>query len=414
MPVGFTARVLVYYATQDLIPLYSAYALLFADAGLATAQISLLFVVWSGTALVLEVPSGAWADLADRRLLLVIAAGIYAAAFVSWLLFPCFAGFAAGFALWGLSGSMMSGTFEALLYDELSLLGAAGSYPRLIGWAHAAAMSANLAAAGLAVPLLAVGGYRLVGWVSVAMVGIHLVLAASLPVSAHARRPHPGDDALQVAERVVVRYARMLGSGVHEAGTSPLVRRVVVIAALLVGLAAYDEYFPLVARAHDVTLSVIPVLLAIQVAGQGVGTALVGVTARLPSRTLGGLTALGAGCVSVGAMIHPYPGFVAIGVGYGLLANAMLVAESRLQEVIVGPARATVTSVHGLASELVTLCIYGAFGLSAGWFEVTTLVALLGIPVLVVSLGVARWLPERDIRRPPRTNGSDAARGFDR
>ena len=48
--------------------------------------------------------------------------------------------------LWGLSSAIMSGTFESLIYDELSERGIESEYPRLIGWAHATAMVATLLA----------------------------------------------------------------------------------------------------------------------------------------------------------------------------------------------------------------------------------------------------------------------------
>ena len=43
----------------------------------------------------------------------------------------------------------------------------------------------------------------------------------------------------------------------------------------------------------------------------------------------------------------------------------MLVGETRLQDTITGPARATVTSVLGLLEELVALAVYAAFALGA-------------------------------------------------
>jgi hypothetical protein len=39
--------------------MYAVYALLFADHGMSVGQISSLFVVWSSTSFLLEVPSGA-------------------------------------------------------------------------------------------------------------------------------------------------------------------------------------------------------------------------------------------------------------------------------------------------------------------------------------------------------------------
>ena len=109
---GFVPRVLAYHASRDLVPLYSVYALLFADRGVDSGEISLLFIIWSLTSFLCEVPSGAWADTFDRRRLLVLSAVIYGA------------GFALGFVLWGLSSALMSGTFESMVYDELVERGA--------------------------------------------------------------------------------------------------------------------------------------------------------------------------------------------------------------------------------------------------------------------------------------------------
>jgi len=131
------------------------------------------------------------------------------------------------------------------------------------------------------------------------------------------------------------------------------------------------------------------------VVGQVVGTALVGRTARFGGPVVGGVLGAGAVLVSVGALASPYLGFVAIAVGYGMLNNAMLVGETRLQDAITGPARATVTSVLGLIEELVALAVYGAFSLGSQVLDFPTLVALLGVPTVLVAVAVVRWLPDR-------------------
>ena len=54
-------------ALSELVPYYPLYALLFLDTGLSEAQISVLFALWSITAFVAEVPTGALADRWSRR-----------------------------------------------------------------------------------------------------------------------------------------------------------------------------------------------------------------------------------------------------------------------------------------------------------------------------------------------------------
>jgi hypothetical protein len=185
----------------------------------------------------------------------------------------------------------------------------------------------------------------------------------------------------------------MLRAGLAEARHQPDVRRVLLLAAAMVGLTAYDEYFPLVARAHGVDTADIPLLLAITVAGQAVGTALVGRTARLSAPAVGTLLGTGGVLVAVGALVTPDAGFVAIGVGYGMLNNAMLVGETRLQDAITGPARATVTSVLGFLEEVMALLVYAAFALGSRVLGFPALVAALAVPVLVIAAAVAHRLP---------------------
>jgi MFS family permease len=355
-------------------------------------QVSSLFIIWSVTSFVFEVPSGAWADVVDRRRLLVASAGVYAAGFASWMLFPSYPGFAAGFVLWGLSSAMMSGTFESLLYDELAARHAEGQYPRLVGWAHSVAMTANLLASLSAAPLFAWGGYPLVGWTSVVLAGGQAVLAATLPTSTH-RRPSAAGEVAALTEAMAVRYLGMLRDGLAEAARAVDVRRAVLLSALVVGASAYDEYFPLVAREHGVATFAVPWLVGLVVLGQVVGTSLAGRTSAMPGRTMGRVLLAAAVLISAGALASPPVGFAGIAVGYGLLNNAMVVAEARVQQVITGPARATVTSVAGLGTEVVALAVYLGFATTADAVAVPVQVAALGLPLAVVAVLARCRLP---------------------
>ena len=390
---GFVPRVLAYHASRDLVPLYSVYALLFADHGVGSGEISLLFIIWALTSFLFEIPSGAWADTFDRRRLLVLSAAIYAVGFSCWMVWQTFTGFAVGFVCWGLSSALMSGTFESMVYDELVERGARGRYAGLIGWAQSTALVANLAATVAAAGLFHVGGYALVGWSSVAIAVVQGLLAATLPVSHRARHAPHDEGAVAATEHAASRYVAMLRAGLAESSHHPDVRRILLLASAMVAMTTYDEYFPLVARDHGVSTTLVPILVAITVVGQAVGTALVGRTARVSGRVVGLMLATGAVLVSIGALVTPYVGFVGIAIGYGLCNNAMLVGETRLQDNITGPARATVTSVLGVLEDLSAISLFACFAVGSRVLGFPTLVALLAFPALLVALAVARWLP---------------------
>lgn len=352
----------------DTVPLYPLYALLFADTGLSDAEISALFVIWSVVGIAAEVPSGVLADRFSRRGCLVVAGGLQAVAFAVWIAFPGFAGFAAGFVVWALGGALISGAQEALLFDGLAVVGADDGYARVQGWVTAAGLVAQIPAALLATGLYALGGYELVGWVSVGVALGGSALAARLPEAPHVPDEEPA-------------HLSTLRTGVREVAASPLLRAAVLAAALLGGLDAVDEYFPLLVVDRGIPVELVPpVMLVITVAGAA-GAAFGGAANRLRPWALGAV--FGVAMVLFGASgLVPHPaGLVAVAVFYGLYRVVLVVVDARLQARIAGPARATVTSVAGFGVELVGLALFGLWA--------------LGGPVAVVAvwLAVAVALP---------------------
>ncbi|MFD0362141.1 MFS transporter [Nocardia sp. GCM10030253] len=440
---------MLFNGSGDLIPLYALYALLFADHGLNTGQISSLFAIWSTTAFLLEVPSGAWADTVSRRALLVLSGVLLTAGFAAWTFLPTYFGFAAGFVLWGASGALQSGTFEALLYDELAAQGERAAYPRILGYARAASEAATVIAIVAATPLYILGGYALLGWSSIAVATAHTLIALSLPsapkaVSAadvdeleddvaeddSARPPQHSQPVAyltaigDVNDRAAVpvdrtapgsvppgpfaRYLTMLRTGVGEAIRVRAVRNAVMLEALLFGVTAFDEYFALLAESVGVSTAVVPLLVGVTVLGSLAGSMSAGHTEGMAARTMaiavgvGGLFFVGGALVAGLAVRWPSAvyvlaglGFTAIGISYGIVYNASIVAGARLQDAIEGPARATVTSVSGLASEVVALAVFGFAAAATLWLSMPTTVALLGATILPIALVIPSWLPRR-------------------
>ncbi|MGF0314394.1 MFS transporter [Nocardia fluminea] len=432
-----TVRAVLFKGTRDLLPIYALYGVLFADHGLSTAQISLLLAIWSVTAFLLEVPSGAWADTVSRRGLLVLSCVLQAACFALWMLAPSFAGFALGFLVWGVAGALESGTFEALIYDDLVARDEPSAYARIMGWARGAQESTVLVAIVAAAPLFAVGGYALVGWVSVGVGLLHTLTALALPsapvaISATAvddlddldDEPAPGPvphvkpgAVPAVAPQTdspgstASRYLVMLKTGLSEALHVRRVRRGVLLGALLYGVTAFDEYFGLLAVSGGASTSTSALLVGVTVAGSLIGSLLAGRTEVVSSRTLAiALFVAGilfiAGALSVGVAAGPmlvWVGFVGIGIAYGIDFNAEVIAGARLQDAIEGPARATVTSVSGLLSEIVALGVFAFVAAATQWFAMSTTIAMLGSVLLVAAVLTPSWLPPRDVAARDRT-----------
>ncbi|WP_232828562.1 MFS transporter [Kribbella monticola] len=377
---------------QDFIPLYPLYQLLFTDHGLSASQVSTLFIIWSTTSFLFEVPSGAWADTFSRRKLLMLGSALSGLGYASWIVLPTYAGFALGFVLWGISSALISGTFEAFVYDELAARGRTGSYAGLIGRTKAAALVMNLAATALAAPLFKLGGYALAGAVSVLSCVAQLLVALSLPEAAPVATADETEE-VESGASALGRYRLMLVSGLSEAGSSRTVRKAVALVALLAGFLAFDEYFPLLARDVGASTTLVPLLIAGTVAAQAIGGALAGAAYKLRASVFAVGLAATAGLIAWGSLSGTALGFVPIAVGYGVMQLVIIVAEARLQDAITGPARATVISVSGLFAEVFAVAVYAGFAVGSVWFTLPVLVAGLTVPVVLTAFLTPFALP---------------------
>jgi predicted MFS family arabinose efflux permease len=352
------------------VPYYPLYALLFLDTGLSGAQISVLFGAWSVTAFLSEVPAGALADRWSRRGVLVLGGVLEAGAFVVWTAAPAFGAFFAGFVIWGVAGALWSGAAQALAYDELATVGAEDSFGRVNGAMTAAEILVQVPTAVAASLLYAAGGYPLVGWVSVGCCLGAAALATRFP---EAPRRHEGGQLFGT-----------LRAGVRQAVRTPGLRVVVLAVALVGGLDAVEEYFPLLAADWGLPTPAVPfAALAVALAGAA-GAALAGRAERLPSGILlGGLAAGGALLLVAAAWARP-AALAAVAVFYALYLAVLVVAETRLQHRITGPHRATVTSVAGLGVEVAALAVFA--GWAVGGIAAVGVVVLAVVPVVAAGL----------------------------
>lgn len=381
LPRRFALRSAAYQAIGEFIPLYPVYALLFADTGLSTAQITSLLIIWSLVPVLLEVPSGALADLVPRRALLTGAAVVRGVGFGLWVLTPGYASFAAGFVLWGSSSALESGTYESYVYDRLRASGAQAGYRAIISNGRSAGLVLNLAATVLAAPLLAASGFVLVGAVSAAACAAQAVLAATLPADRRAAQS-PGAE----TDPGFVSVAR---AGLGEAVRVRAVRRALVLAVLLPVFGVLDEYFGLLARDMHTATDAVPLLVSTTVAAQAIGAY---AARRWPPRLVAPAVLAAAVCIGGGALLRMPVGFVAVAIGYGLFEMTVVVVSTRLQDAITGPARATVTSVAGMLLDTTTILLLAAIAAGSTALSVVGIVAVLAAGMLPVAWLAARWI----------------------
>ncbi|WP_433319069.1 MFS transporter [Micromonospora sp. CA-269861] len=399
-----------YAFLSDLVLLYPLYVVFFADTGLSVGQIASLFVIWSAAGILFEVPSGAWADVLSRRLLLCLAPLVAAAGFALWVLVPSYPAFALGFLLWGAGGALVSGALEALVWTELDRLGAVARYARVLGRARTAGVLGVVVSGVLAGPVLAAGGYPAVGAASVLACLLATIVAtrfpehrvpaaarvpvaepamAGRPVSATPpRRDEPDTDPpASPDDDGDLGWWDTLRAGVSQVRTRPPVRAAVLLVAVVAAdWGALDEYTPLLALDTGVGAQAVPLLLLLLWAGVTVGGLLAPAGERLGSRGYAALLGLVGVALAAGALLRHPAGFVLLAVAFGAAQLATVLADARLQARITGTSRATVTSLAGMATDVLIIVTYAGYGLLATVASNAVAFALTAGAYLIVAL----------------------------
>jgi MFS family permease len=117
---------------------YPVYTILFLDFGLNLSQFAALNVIWALSIVLLEVPSGAMADIIGRRNLVVLSAVLMVVEMTVFALLPVggpwvFWVFAVNRVLSGAAEAFSSGADEALAYDSIPEKDRSTVWPAVIG-----------------------------------------------------------------------------------------------------------------------------------------------------------------------------------------------------------------------------------------------------------------------------------------
>ena len=374
-------------------PVYAVWTLWFNDNDVSTGTISTAFIVWAFISLAFEIPSGALADQVDRRRLLAVAFSVRAVGIGVWLAWPTVGGLFVGATLWALHDALASGTWEAMIHDELTAIGDERHYANVMARISqvsnlGVACGTLLGAALLSERLGIVVGLATLGWLTVAAHAGSISLVSTLPdVRWVAQTGEPVSYAA---------YLRTLRAGVSEARRVPVVGRLILLGALVEGLFLFDEYVPLLARARGGADGAAPVIVLVVWIGLLIGGE---VAARRPDVrgvTIGLALLVGAVVTATALLTDPVWTLALLAVGYAIHEVAWIPTDARLQERATPATRATVTSVRGFGGATISMGFFAVVAvLSNGDDPTRGLVALLGVLAATAVLMMA-WLPDHE------------------
>lgn len=138
LPIPRNARLFVWFRLLfNCRFYYPVYTVLFLDFGMNLEQFAILNVVWAVTIVLLEVPSGALADVVGRRNLVVLAAVLMVVEMLVFAMLPVggpwvFWVFIVNRVISGSAEAMASGADEALAYDSIPEPEQSNTWPRVM------------------------------------------------------------------------------------------------------------------------------------------------------------------------------------------------------------------------------------------------------------------------------------------
>ena len=377
----------------ELVLIYPVFGIMMLES-VSKIEFSVLLVVWSGIAIVLEIPLGTLADRLDRRILLTIAGVVEGFCFLCWLSMPGFLGYMLGFITWAVAGALQSGTSESLIYDTIR--GAAGHNPdaaRKLKWiesAYTRIYGRSLAVRSLGATFaLVLGGY-VVTWLGYEQVLLLSVIApwiGALALWLLIRDPR------QQAEASTKRaFLEVAGEAIREILPNAELRHfLLAFATLGATFGALEEYIgPLYKEKPGITLGLIGVIAGVAYLGASIGM-LLAERVRLHRHSSVHLLMALAGVMLLGSVFVPGALGVVCLVAYFFTCSISFVhLQARMQMRIKGNSRATVTSAAWMLDAVIGIVFYllmGAVAEALNWHAAFVAIAL----VTIASASAFAW-----------------------
>lgn len=364
---------------DELVLIYPVYAIMMLDAGISAAGLAGLFVVWSLSALVFEIPSGVIGDLVNRKLYVAVGSLIRAGGYLIWAVYPELVGFGLGFVLWSLGSAIHSGTMQALLHDVLVEQGRPGEFARIYGRGKSAESAGVLVAMALG-GFLAQFGYEEVLLLS----ALAPVLAAGL-IFAYVAEPPRSHSKMEEAEGEET-FGATFARAVRSIRSN---RSIGLIAAMFVfflgASGVVDEYVgPLLEEPGVLSLGAIGLLYGAILGSRAIGTALAHRARALGLRQIGIVSLLAHGLLFAGMMDNLVWLVLATAIYFAAMGVVEVLLETNLQREIAVHARATITSIAGAGLEVWGVVLFLLIGIraeAAGWAAAIALAALVAVAI---------------------------------
>ncbi len=377
----FLINIYGYTFFNALMVLSPVYAVFMQSHGISDMGISLLLMLWSGAIIITQFPLTWFARKCGAKNVLFAGQVFKIIAFAMWVIWPCFASFAIGMALWGMQGAIYDAVSEDVLYDEVRARTHENVYAKILGRRrNIASVAKALSAAG---SLLLFFGYDIITALTIVCMIISMLFLTQMHLIEKYTGAQPN-----------VSLATQIKNGLGAFKQAPLLIALMALCVMVTNFSYLNDYLSLIGvdiglRAEFI--GIVPFfILCCQVAGQAVAHHFYNVRGNWAYAMI----IIAGGLFITFAFHYSIVGLVALGVAYMLCAIVRIVTYAHFQDNIPAKQRMEVLSFYSItdqATYMLISLIIGLGSLFGSWrYSVLILGCMLGLVGIWAMLCVRR------------------------
>lgn len=380
----FLTNIYAFTFLNKLTLLTPVYAIFMQDHGVSDMQLATLFILLSVGTFTSQIPVTWVTNKLGQKYAMVLGQWLKIVAFLMWIWWPTYSGFAIGMLIWGIHVAFWNVAFEGMLYDELRARRHQDIYARVLGIRHnVSAVGAALSALG---SLLMFAGYEVITYASVAilMLSTLFLLRINLRSVKRTKRTHVRK----------TRFMTLFRTGVRICVRTPCIFLMMLLTLLVVNINYLDDYLSPIGLEIGMPVMYVGLIQIFILGCTVLGQTFAYRFKRIPDWMLYTTICIAGGGYVLFSIFYSIAGLWLLGMSYVLFAAIFVLLYSRFQDFLPPSYRSVILSLYSIGDNIVYVgtCVLIGFGGTLGSWRYSIL--MLG--AILVGLGLWALLFIRD------------------
>ncbi len=378
----FLTNVYAHAFFNKLMMLSPVYAIFMQSHGISDIALSSLFIILSVGIFCTQIPVTWLTNRVGQKNTIIIGQLAKAIAFLLWIYWPTYWGFAIGMFIWGIQGAAHNVAFEGLIYEELRARRHSELYAKVLGVRYnVAAVASALSAFG---SLLMFLGYDFITYVSVAVLGISIIFIA---------RIQPRQRTMRAPVRKT-RFMTLFKTGTRICMRTPCILLMMMLTLLVSNICYLDDYLSPIGLEIGLPLAFVGIVQFFILGCTVLGQTFAYRFQRIPDWILyTAICVAGLGYVLF-SLFYSVSGLWLLGASYVLFAGLYVLLYARFQDFLPQSYRAVILSLYSIGDNIIYIftCLLIGLGGSLGSWRYSVLI----LGAILVGIGLWALLFIRD------------------